>query len=82
MRRKIVHRKPVAFLLFPERADRANYLGTYCVELLECGHKVTTYPQADSMTATRRDCKDCGSNVIEFPKSSPRVSQVKRPKAA
>ena len=63
---KVVHRKPVPFLLHPEREDRA-YLGVYCVETLECGHKVATYPQADALIAVRRDCKDCGSNVIEFP---------------
>ncbi len=63
---KVVHRKPVPFLLHPDREDAANYLGVYCVETLECGHKVTTFPQTDSLIAIRRDCKDCGSNLIEI----------------
>ena len=62
----------------PEREDRADYLGVYCVETLECGHKVATYPQADALIAVRRDCKDCGSNVIEFPISK----KAKRERAA
>jgi hypothetical protein len=82
MRRKVIHRKPIAFLLYPEREDRANYLGVYCVELLECGHKVHTYPPVDALTANRRDCKDCGSNLIEFPGSPPKLSRPKLPKAA
>jgi hypothetical protein len=65
---KVVHRKPVPFLLHPEREDRANYLGVYCVETLECGHKVSTYPQADPLVAVRRECKKCNSNLVEFPK--------------
>lgn len=65
--KKVVHRKPVPFLLHPDREDAARYLGVYCVETLECGHKVHTYPRVDALTATRRDCKDCGSNLIEFP---------------
>jgi hypothetical protein len=65
--KKVVHRKPVPFLLFPEREDRAEYLGVYCVETLECGHRVHTFPQADALVAQKRDCKDCGSALIEFP---------------
>jgi hypothetical protein len=52
--RLVLSRHPVPF-----RAAR-NYWLCYVVETLECGHKVTVHPQADPLTAKRRNCPDCG----------------------
>jgi len=61
---KVTHRKPVAF---QPHAHVPSYLLVYVIETLSCGHTVTTYPQTDPLIAVRRDCKKCGSTVIEFP---------------
>ena len=65
---KVVHRKPVPFR---PHASEPDYLLCYCIETLECGHQLHIFPQSDALVAIRRDCKDCGSNLIEFPKSVP-----------
>jgi len=64
MLQKVVHRKPVAFCPYPHVPD---YLLVYVVESLSCGHKVTTYPQADPLIAVRRDCHKCEPKVLQFP---------------
>lgn len=56
--KKVVHRKPVPFR--PHESE-PNYLLCYVVETLECGHKLTVYPNPDPLVAVRRDCKHCGS---------------------
>jgi hypothetical protein len=66
---KVVHRKPVAF---QPHAHVPDYLLCYVVETLACGHTLTTFPQSDPLIAVRRDCKDCGSNLVEFPAPSRR----------
>jgi hypothetical protein len=67
--RRVTHRKPVPFLLHPEREseDRADFLGVYVVETLECSHTVTTYPEADPLIAKYRRCNKCdGGSVISI----------------
>lgn len=73
--RKVIQRTPVLYR--PHEANVPDYAVFYCVEKLECGHSIHTYPQSDPLIAVRRDCKDCGSNVIEFPKQSEN-SRLKR----
>ena len=36
-----------------------GYVLTYYTELLSCGHTKTVYPQADPLTAKRRNCSVC-----------------------
>lgn len=36
-----------------------GYSTTYYVEKLVCGHEVTSFPQAHSITARRRNCLEC-----------------------
>lgn len=66
---QVVHRKPVPYRPYEHVPD---YLLCYVIETLACGHQLTTYPAADPLIAVRRDCKDCGSNLIEFPSPKPK----------
>jgi hypothetical protein len=60
--RRVVHRKPVPYM---PHAHVPKYLLVYVVETLECGHRVTVYPQADALIAVRRRCQDCdGGEVV------------------
>jgi len=77
--RKVVHRKPVAFR---PHSSSPDYLLCYCVETLECGHALTTYPQADPLIAVRRECRVCGSNLIEFPRSKKSSAPLRSKEAA
>jgi hypothetical protein len=54
--RRVVRRKPVAFR---PHVSEPDYLLCYCVEILDCGHTVNTYPQADNLVAVRRRCSCC-----------------------
>lgn len=71
--RKVVHRKPVAFR---PHAHVPEYLLVYCVETLECGHTLTTFPQADPLIAVRRRCGDCDS--VGVPKKPPMSVKLSR----
>jgi hypothetical protein len=57
--RRVIHRRPVPFMPY---AHVPKYLLAYCVETLECGHTLKTYPQADPLIAVRRRCDDCDSS--------------------
>lgn len=60
--KRVVHRKPVPFMPY---ASEPKYLLVYVIESLECGHRVTVYPQADPLIAARRRCQECdGGEVI------------------
>lgn len=66
--RRVVHRKPVPFM---PHVSEPKYLLVYVVETLECGHRVTVYPQADPLIAQRRSCGECDGDkvvVIKAPK--------------
>ena len=61
---RVVHRKPVPYM---PHAHVPEYLLVYIVETLECGHKVTIYPQADALIALRRRCQNCaGGEVVSI----------------
>lgn len=89
--RRVVLRKPVPFLLYPERKDRADYLGVYMVETLECGHELSTFPQIDPLIAKFRRCDKCDvPRVIPIrvevavpkkPPQSVRIGAVERKRA-
>lgn len=73
MLQKVLHRRPVAFC---PHSHVPEYLLVYIVETLACGHKITTYPQADPLIAVRRDCKDCDPKILQFP--SPKTLKKER----
>jgi hypothetical protein len=81
---RVVHRKPVPYM---PHAHVPEYLLVYVVETLECGHRVTVYPQADSLIASRRRCQECdGGEVIAIdalkkPSASVRIPNVERRRA-
>jgi hypothetical protein len=68
--RLVVCRKPVPYLMHPEREDAAKFLGSYVVETLECGHKVHQFfnPPVESLIAKRRRCRECdeAEQVVEI----------------
>jgi len=66
---KVVSRKPVGHRPHPEQCP--EYIVCYCVETLACGHTITSHynPPVERLVAQRRDCKVCGSQVLEFPSS-------------
>jgi len=59
--KRVVHRKPVPYM---PHASEPKYLLVYVTELLECGHRVTVYPQADALIAVRRRCPECDDGKV------------------
>jgi hypothetical protein len=51
------------------------YKTTYYIEKLACGHELTIYPQAHSITAKRRNCVTCAK--LKFATDSPQFPVAK-----
>ena len=65
---RVVHRRPVAYR---PHENVPEYLLAYCVETLDCGHKLSVYPAADPLIARYRKCPDCDQKVLELPPKKP-----------
>jgi hypothetical protein len=72
--RLVIQRKPIPFMPYPKNPQ---YLLAYCTELLECGHQVDFFPQADPLIARRRSCPDCAALPQKKPVQSVRSAARK-----
>jgi hypothetical protein len=60
----VVLRQPKAHI---PHAHVPEYILIHVIEHLECGHKLTVYPQADPLIARRRLCPECSGHVGALP---------------